>query len=124
MIIDAETLYLNRQNWQFDPNHIYPTADDMIWFDKAQDSIFSSLRMITPLSRQQMTLNFDYGALHHPMTADLYWRLIEQSLEEDVLSFPNARFDWLYNERHPDLQVTQDTSIVMDRPDIQCCIHV
>ena len=55
MINQARTLHLNRQNWQFDPNHIYPEADDMTWFNGAQDSIFSSLSRMSLLPRDFMT---------------------------------------------------------------------
>ena len=59
--------------------------------------------MKSQLSRDFMTQHFDYGALHHDETVDLYLRMVEKSYNEEVLCFANSKFEWLYNERALDL---------------------
>lgn len=103
----------NHNIWVMDANHNY-----MTWFQKAQDDICLAICKITGMSRDDLeTLRIPYAAFIHSDQAELYWNIFKRCAEE-VSVHPNYTFGKLYNKRPQNLQITQDTSITLDRPDI------
>jgi hypothetical protein len=115
---EARNLYLNRNTWLMDPNHEYPTMDDMTWFEQAQKDISSIICLTTGMSMEDIdVLNIPYRDFRHPTTANLYWRTVVACAEE-VVVLTDHPFHAMYESRPQDLQEIQDNSIILDRPDI------
>jgi len=115
---EANILYLNRNDWLMDPNHEYPTEENMTWFDKAQSSLRSILSKTTGMSEDEIDVfQIPYSTFKHAIIADLYWRTVEKC-SEDVMILPDHTFQAIYAKRSENLQQLQDHSLVLDRPDI------